>query len=187
MNLQAAAPFCGELHKVYDFKADSQFLEIVEQHHFTPEVENLRHGNTSTVGGDLSYTLMIFPNHYRALAAFSKLSLRDKALKPEGSKYSVGCFFDRAIRFKPNDAIIRMIFGNYLSRAGQPDKAVEQFQIAINLEPENPTVNYNLGLLYVKKKDYKQAKTYAKKAYELGFPLPGLKNQLIQAGKWDGD
>jgi hypothetical protein len=37
----------------------------------------------------------------------------------------------------------------------------------------------------MQKKNYEQAKIYAKKAYELGFPLPGLKNQLIQAGKWD--
>ena len=25
---------------------------------------------------------------------------------------------------------------------------------AVNLQPEDPTINYNLGLLYVKKKDY---------------------------------
>jgi hypothetical protein len=37
----------------------------------------------------------------------------------------------------------------------------------------------------MQKKDYELAKTYAKKAYELGFPLPGLKNQLIKAGKWE--
>lgn len=162
-------------------------LQIVEDHHFTPNIENLRYGNSGTLGGELSYTLMMSPNHHRALAAFAKLSLRDKTLKPDGSKYSVGCFFDRAIRFKPNDAVVRMIFGNYLLKAGQPDKATEQLRVAIDLEPENPTINYNLGLLYVQKKDYEQAKTYAKKAYELGFPLPGLKNQLIQAGKWDGD
>ncbi len=28
--------------------------------------------------------------------------------------------------------------------------------------------------------------TYAKKAYELGFPLPGLRNRLKKVGKWDG-
>ena len=187
-NLQATS-YCGELSNVNDYKdsAQREYLEIVEQHHFTSNVENLRYGNTSTLGGDLSYTLMIFPNHHRALVALGKLSLRDKALKPKGSKYSIGCFFDRAIRYKPNDAIVRMIFGNYLLKAGQADKAAEQLQIAVDLQPEDPTINYNLGLLYMQKKNYEQAKTYAKKAYELGFPLPGLKNQLIQAGKWDGD
>jgi hypothetical protein len=37
----------------------------------------------------------------------------------------------------------------------------------------------------MQKKDYDLAKTHAKKAYELGFPLPGLKNQLIKVGKWE--
>jgi Flp pilus assembly protein TadD len=78
-----------------------------------------------------------------------------------------------------------MIYGNYLLKAGQADKATEQLKEAINLQPEDPNVNYNLGLLYVQKKDYEQAKIYAKKAYELGFPLPGLKNKLMEAGKWE--
>jgi tetratricopeptide (TPR) repeat protein len=187
-NLQAAS-YCGELDIAYDYRDNTQrsYLATVEQHHFTPNVESLRHGNSATLGGELSYTLMQFPNHHRALAAFGKLSLKDKTLKPAGSKYSVGCFFDRAIRFRPNDALVRMIFGNYLLKAGQPDKAAEQLQIAVDLQPEDPIINYNLGLLYIQKKNYEQAKIYAKKAYELGFPLPGLKNQLIQAGQWDGD
>ena len=185
-DLQAAS-YCGELTRVYDYTNSGErvFLGTVEQHHFTPDVESLRAGNTSTVGGDLSYTLLIFPNHHRALAAFSKLSLRDKTLKPAGAKYSVECFFERAIRFKPSDGVIRMIYGNYLLKAGQTDKATEQLKEAVNLQPENPNVNYNLGLLYVQKKDYEQAKIYAKKAYELGFPLPGLKNKLMEAGKWE--
>jgi uncharacterized protein HemY len=72
-----------------------------------------------------------------------------------------------------------------LLKAGQTDKATEQLEVAVNLEPENPNINYNLGLLYVQKKDYEQAKIYAKKAYDLGFPLPGLKNKLMEAGKWE--
>lgn len=185
-NLWAAA-YCGELGNVRDYTSDEQrtFLRTVEEHHFTASIENLRYGNTGTLGGDLSYTLLIFPNHHRALAAFGKLSLREKTLKPTGAKYSVECFFDRAIRYKPNDAMVRMVYGNYLSKAGQIDKATDQFEIAVNLEPENPTINYNLGLLYMKKKNYEQANTYAKKAYELGFPLPGLKNQLMEMGKWN--
>ena len=185
-NIQAA-PYCGELLNVHDYAnaEDRTLLHTVEQHHFTPNVENLRHGNTGTVGGDLGYTLMLFPNHYRALAALGKLSLREKNLKPGGIKYSVGCFFDRAIRFKPNDAIVRMVYGNYLLKAGQMNDAVEQLQAAADLDPENPTISYNAGLAYIQKKDYDKARTHAKRAYELGFPLPGLKNQLIKAGKWD--
>ncbi|MCC2680668.1 MAG: hypothetical protein K0S36_232 [Nitrosospira multiformis] len=182
----ASSTYCGELINPHDYiDGDKRLLGTVEQYHFTSNVESLRHGNSGPVGGELSYTLMMFPNHHRALAALSKLSLRDKTLKPHGAKYSVGCFFDRAIRFKPNDAMVRMVYGDYLLKSGQTDKATEELGIAVDLEPENPNINYNLGLLYLKQKNYEQAKTYAKKAYELGFPLPGLKNQLKQAGKWD--
>ena len=45
-------------------------------------------------------------------------------------------------------------------------------------------INYNLGLLYCKKKDFDSAEIYAEKAYKLGFPLLGLKKMLIGAGKW---
>lgn len=193
INLQAAQPpYCGDLGNIayqtfdYNDPEDRRHqLKLVEIAHFTPNVENLQHGNSGPLGGELSYTLMMFPNHYRALAALGKLSLREKTLKPYGARYSVECFFDRGIRFRPNDAMVRMVYGNYLLKAGNSDKATEQLQIAVDLQPENPTINYNLGLLYIQKKDYERAKSYAKKAYELGFPLPGLKNQLIKAGKWE--
>lgn len=189
-NLQAT-PYCGELtnpYGPYDYTNTDhkkRYLGVVEIAHFTSNIEKLDHGNSGTLGGELSYTLRAFPNHHRALVAMGKLAIRDKTRKPAGASYSVECFFDRAIRFKPNDAIVRMVYGNYLLKAGKSDEATEQLRIAVDLEPDNPTINYNLGLLYLKQKDYEQAKTYAKKAYELEFPLPGLKNQLKQAGKWD--
>jgi Flp pilus assembly protein TadD len=78
-----------------------------------------------------------------------------------------------------------MIYGNHLLKTGQTDRATEQLKEAVSLQPDNATINYNLGLLYMQRKNYEEARAYAKKAYELGFPLPGLKNQLIQAGKWE--
>lgn len=190
-HLHAAPPHCGELTNPYgpfDYTNPSNkknALPGVEQHHFNSDVEKLVKGMTGLLGGDLDYTLRAFPNHHKALGAMARLALREKTTKTRGANYSVLCYFDRAIRFKPDDGMVRMIYGDYLLKTGQRDQATEQFQEAVNLEPENPTINYNLGLVYLKQKDYEQARTYAKKAYELGFPLPGLKNQLKQAGKWD--
>lgn len=189
-NLHAAAN-CGVLNihgrEPYDYTdaADRQNLPIVEQAHFTPNIENLSHGNSGPLGSELSYTLLMFPNHPRALTAMSKLALKEKTLRPHGSRFSSLCFFDRAIRFRPRDGAVRAVYSNYLLKLGKTDEALEQLNVAINLQPENPAINYNLGLLYIQKKDYEQARTYAKKAYELGFPLPGLKNKLKEAGKWE--
>ncbi len=188
-----AAPHCGELdspgqYGPYDYTNSSDRstrLPVVEGHHFTPDVEKLIKGNTGPLGGDLDYTLRAFPNHHRALAAMGKLIVREKTPKANGAKYSAECYFDRAMRFKPSDGAVRAIYSNHLLKLGRSDEALVQLKEAVNLEPENPTTNYNLGLLYVQKKDYEQAKVYAKKAYDLGFPLPGLKNKLMAAGKWE--
>lgn len=188
-----AAPtttYCGDLKSSfgpfdYTNSENRSNLEVVENFHFTKNVEQLTKGNTGTVGGDLAYTLATFPNHHRALMAFSKLVLRDKKLRPEGARYSIECYFDRAMRFKPDDGIVRMIYGIYLLKSGDLGKAIDQLNEANRLQPENANINYNLGLLYMKKKDYQQAKIHAKKAYALGFPLQGLKNMLSEAGHWN--
>jgi tetratricopeptide (TPR) repeat protein len=80
-----------------------------------------------------------------------------------------------------------MIYGNYLEHRGEAEKAFAEFKEANRLEPENANIHYNLGLLYLKKKDYELANAHAKKAYALGFPLPWLKNKLVEAGKWNDE
>lgn len=163
---------------------DRQGLKIVEQFHFSKDVENLVRGQTATLGGDIGYTLDHFPNHHRALAAMARLGLRDKTAKPAGAHYSVDCYFQRAIRFKPDDATARSVYASYLLAGGKTDAALEQLAEAARLSPEQATIHYNLGLMYVKKKDYTKARAHAKTAYEQGFPLQGLKNKLVAAGQW---
>lgn len=185
----ASSPYCGELKNgfgPYDYRssADRVNLEVVERHHFGPSVEALKAGMTSHIGGDIDYTLRAFPNHFRALSAMSKLAIRERTQKPHGANYTVECYFERALRFRPNDGLVYMIYGDYMARLGQDAKAIELLKRSIELEPDNATVYYNLGLLFVSKKDYDQAQFYGYKAYELGYPLPGLKRQLTEAGKW---
>ncbi|QGZ37811.1 TPR repeat protein [Pseudoduganella flava] len=159
-------------------------LDVVERFHFTPQVERLERGQSGYIGGDIGYTLEHFPNHHRALTSLSRLALREKSSRPKGSKYTIECYFDRAIRYRPDDARVRAIFGSYLLALGQQDAALAQLEEAARLEPRNATNQYNLGLVYVLKQDYPKAREAAKLAYELGFPLPGLKNKLVAAGQW---
>ncbi len=159
-------------------------LDVVENHHFTSDVENLIRGITGTIAGDLNYTLHAWPNHHRALVSLAKLSIRDKSTRFHGLKYPVECYFDRAMRMNATDTTVRSIYGGYLLQKERNKEAIEQLEIAVNLEPENATALYNLGLLHFKQKNYEKANDYAQKAYALDFPLPGLKNKLIAAGKW---
>lgn len=130
------------------------------------------------------YTLEHYPNHHRALASMAKLGLRLKSAQPPGARYTVSCYFERAIAYAPQDVTARMVFGNYLLAMGQDGPALEQLDAASRMAPDQATIQYNLGLMYVKKKEYEKASAHAQKAYALGFPLPGLKNKLKAAGKW---
>lgn len=191
-NLQAAKPFCGELdppgqYGPFDYRvADKDELYMVESAHFSANIRNLESGNDAFLGGELSYALEAFPNHYPALQAFVKLSLREKNTKPQGANFTVECYFNRAIRWRSDDAIVRMLYASYVTKFKRYDDALEQYQVALRLQPENANLNYNIGLLYLKRKNYEQSVVYAKKAYGLGFPLSGLRNKLKRAGKWDG-
>jgi len=156
----------------------------VEFAHFTPAVEQLKAGKSSYLADDLSYTLRVFPNHPRALWSMTKLAMREKTEKPAHSQYSVHCWFDRAIRFRPEDPNVRMIYGVYLINKGKSREAVEHLEIAASYEKDNANLNYNIGLAYFDLKQYDQSLDFAHRAYSLGFPLPGLKNKLVRAGKW---
>jgi Tfp pilus assembly protein PilF len=177
---------CGALANPfgpYDYRTTTQ-LQMVEPFHFTREVEMLKSGNTGSVGGDIDYTLRAFPNHYRALVAMMNLQFLTRAEHPPGTKWPVPCYFDRAIRFAPDDATVRTIFGVYLMHLGRTRDAVEQFELAARMGDDSANLHYNLGLAYFEVKDYDKSLTHAQRAYALGFSLPGLKQKLKQAGKW---
>jgi tetratricopeptide (TPR) repeat protein len=47
-------------------------------------------------------------------------------------------------------------------------------------------IQYTLGLIYFELDDKEQALTYARKAYDKNYPLPGLQQKLKRAGYWPG-
>lgn len=161
-------------------------LWLVDSTHFTSNIENGIKGRSGSLGNELDYTLHAFPNHVRALASLDRLAMKNKnASIVPGMGLPVECYFERAVRFAPDDGAARAAYATYLFQRGKTDVAMKMFIEAERLNPEDPRINYNLGLMYVRAKDYEKANRYAQKAYKLGFPLPGLKNQLIAAGKWD--
>ena len=183
---QAVEP-CGDLQNhygPYDYRTDKGHLTIVEQAHFTPWVENLTRGNTSTVGDDLGYTLRTYPNHHRALISMMNLGIKLKTARAPGASHTVECFFDRALRFRPDDAVVKMIYANYLSKHGKKDDAIKQLEAAVALGASSPNLDYNLGLAYFEVGDFEKSLQFAHRAYGAGFSLPGLKGKLAKAGKW---
>jgi len=163
---------------------DAKGLSVVETFHFGPQVEALQRGMSGTLGGDIGYTLAHFPNHPRALAAMARLGLRLKKSQAPGAAYAVECYFQRAIDFLPADAATRALFGAYLLSLRRDVDAILQLESALQAQPGNAAAWYNLGLARVRQKDWPAARNAAHKAYGLGFPLPGLRQQLKAARQW---
>ncbi len=157
---------------------------MVEGAHFTKDVEMLKKGASGPISGDLDYTLRAFPNSYRALTSLTRLQLREKKSKLPSMHWPVECYFERAIRYTPDDPMVRQVYGYYLVRNGRKNDALAQIEIARKLGGDSANLHYNLGLLYFDLGEFDKSLEHAWKAYQLGFDLPGLKNKLKASGKW---
>jgi len=180
---------CGDLANAFgpfDYRsASEEDRRLVNGAHFTQQVETLQSGKTTNwPGGDIDYTLRAFPNHPRALLSMMNLSFKEKRNKPNGAHWPVECYFDRAERFRGDDAYVKVLYGIYLLKVGRNQEAISKLEAAERLEPDDPNLYYNLGLAYFDLKQYDRALHYAHEAYSLRFPLPGLREKLKRVGAW---
>lgn len=185
VNLSICGPVPDE-HVQWDYRRATQRQRVeVEGAHFSPQTEALIAGKRGTLGGDMQYTLGASPNHHRALVSLSRWSERLPAQQAPDMRYPIECYFDRAIRFAPDDQVVRMLYARYLSkRSGREAEAVTQLQRAIELSPDNPFTQYNVGLIYFDMRRYDDALTHAHRAMALGMDRTELKQSLVSAGKW---
>jgi tetratricopeptide (TPR) repeat protein len=184
----ALPPECGSLDNAYgpwDYTNPEHFsqrLFVVERAHFTQDVFNLKNAGRrferSPPGGGIDYTLRAFPNHHRALDALVRLVIRDKTKKPADMNYTIDCFFARAMEFNPKDPTVPMIYGTYFYRIEQYKEALNWYKFSESIGKPTAELYYNMGLTSVKLNDIESAQTYATKAYDLGYPLPWLRDYL---------
>lgn len=168
-----------------DREPHAQKLFLVESAHFGPIVEQLRGGmTTNRPGHDLDYTLRAFPNHPRALMAVLRLWERDRQSKQTSTVRPAECYFERAIRFQPNDTIPRMLYARFLLKDQRQPEAVTQLNWVSERASDNPFTHYNLGLTYLEAKMFDEALRHAHKALELGLQDRGLAQQLQAVGRW---
>lgn len=175
-----------------DFRKISPYtIVFVEVRHFDRGVETLKRGIKSSVAGDIAYTLRAFPNHPRALRSVAALVRRNGGVTPPDLGLSVACWFDRAVAYRPDDIDVRIVFATELLRDGRAVEAREHIHKAEELvssgAQDNARFHYNVALLLYEIKEYEKSLQHAKKAYELGFELPGLRNKLKGSGHWRDD
>ena len=172
----------------YDYRSTTpQQRAIVENVHFTPGIESMTKPGTTTIqdmAGDVAYTLGVYPNHHRALLTMVRLSQRSKRDPPPGTNRTVECWFDRALRFRPNDTVARAFYAQFLHQGKRSSDAVAQLDIAVGQADDNPLSHYNLGLVYQEMGQLDKALQQAHRARDLGMTRPGLELALKKAGRW---
>lgn len=180
---------CGNLGNAYGpFDYRQPFPEqkhLVESAHFTPVVEALIRGTTNrNPGTDIDYTLRAFPNHHRALIATIRLGEKENSPQPGRMRYTVECWLERAVRFQPEDVIVRMIRSGYFVKKGRVADALADLKVVEALAGDNPFTHYNLGLSYLEAGEWDKALAQAHRAEALGMQRAELKEKLQEAGRW---
>ena len=179
--------FCGDFDEgARDYRRMTSVERAhIEGAHFTRDVERLRRGKTGALGNDIDYTLRHMPNNPRALMSIMKLGEKLKTERVPGAQYPVGCYFQRAVRFAPDDGQTHFSFGLYLMSKQNKQAAREHFDESARLAGEAPNLNYNLGLMFLELGDVDAARRHAEIAYAGGNQPPGLANKLRKLGAWD--
>ena len=188
---EAQTSACGPLRSQgqygpFDYRTDLDKLPLVLTAHFTPEVEALIRGTTNgRPGGDIDYTLRAIPNNPRALMSMMLLGEKEKTTQPSGSRYTVECWFDRAIRFRPDDSTVRMVYTMFLTKNNRKAEAMQQLDSILVTAKDNPFTYFNVGLLYLDMQESGKALVQAHKAMALGLPRTELRDKLKALGKWE--
>lgn len=77
---------------------------------------------------------------------------------------------EKALELEPKDVSTLLNYGNTLYNMGRTGSAIEKFEMAVQLEPQNLTANYNLALMYERVKKRQLAIARWKKFLELDLP-----------------
>lgn len=178
---------CGQLENHYgpfDYRGRQGNKKLVEDNHFTNGVENLTQRKTGPFGGDLNYTLHVFPNHYRALLTMERLVAKEKNDQPEGAEFPIECYYDRALRFVPNDHVVRLLYALFLNKRNRSQEAIKQMDYVTETTLENPIAQLNVGRMYLDMKEYDKALKRAHHLMSMGFDRAELRDGLTAAGRW---
>jgi tetratricopeptide (TPR) repeat protein len=184
-------PVCAqviEVGSVVDYRTRDSTAQLrwniqdIKLAHYDPAVKRMQRGEYShSVMADLDFLLRHWPNHLPGLEALTQYDLGGGKVYGFAPAY---CYFKRAREFAPDDAGVLLHEGYYFWKKKNKVRAIETYETALAVDPSSVDAHYNLGLLYFESGEYDKAVVHARAAYDAGYPLPGLKRKLQQAGYW---
>ena len=189
---QVGPQMCGDPFRnhfgPFDYRrASAETKKLVEDAHFTVGIQSLTKPQNTMfrdMAQDVSYTLNVFPNHPRALLTMHRLATRWKSDPAPGTLVTVECWFDRAVRFRPDDTVVRSLYAKYLGDLRRTEESLRQLKLATEHAKDNPISHYNIGLVYLEFGQFDLALEQAHKAIAMGYARPELVDALKKAGKW---
>ena len=167
----------------YNFYAQnwpSGLHENVHKYHLGQGKDKLENGSYEYAMGDANFILARFPNDPKGLQLAMNVALD----WPE-KKLAAMPYFEKALRKYPQHGETWLIYGVYLHRLERMEKAVKAYKTAIEKSPSLAEAHYNLGLALVELGMLEKANQAAQKAYQLGYPLPGLREKLQKKDEWE--
>lgn len=123
-----------------------------------------------------SYTLEYKGEYSKAVEAIKK-GYDEKSyetnLRAAWLNYEAGLFtesqnyYKKAIALKPNSIEARFGYIYPTSALGNMDQVKNQFNEILEIDPQNTTANYKMGLIFYEKKDFQSAYKYFEKVVNL--------------------
>lgn len=172
----------------FDFRtAPAATRKLVEDFHFTVGIESMTRPATTMfheMARDVEYTLRVFPNHHRALITMGRLADRFKSDPPPGIDLSVECWFERALRFTPDDTVARSLYAQFLHRRGRKGEAISQLDTASGQAGGSALSLHNIGLVFLEFGEFDKALAQAHRAATLGLTNSRLEAALRARGRW---
>lgn len=168
-------------HNYYNSDSYSaQLLEDVVKYHLPLARKQMRKGGSKLYYAlqNVKFVLAYFPNHPKALQLATEITIRMN--QPRRADR----FFIKAVELYPNQAQSWLLYGLHLHRTGRVAEAVKKYRHALELDSSLVNARYNLGLALLKLGKLEKARAQAKRAYAVGYPLPGLRNALKSRGAW---
>lgn len=130
-------------------------------------------------------TSFSFERSNRQAAQFAYLAIQMAAiLNAKGESANALKLLEDVIADQPHNEVIYSATAILQRKLGQLEQSkqtlIRGYQATDGASAE---INYNLGLVSLELGDMEDAEKYAKLAYKLGYPLPGLRRKLEKAGR----
>ena len=180
-SLQASQLYDNDFYSARHTADGARLLAEVERFHMGPGREAMRVGRYPVASREFDFVLRAFPNHPQALLVMGELCSRWKS---PVCATQLSLKLEKAVAINPSASGTFVALGAAQQRLGEPKKAIESYQRALELEPDSVNAEYDLALAYCDTKQYDLANEHAQRAYALGATLPGLRGRLVKAGKW---